>query len=524
LIFDELLEAPKAWRRRLLLALPTMVGRIGGLLNAIRAISPQRAAQLLQPEAAEFWGALAAPGKLPWRLIALVHVQLAVGIAILIGSIGSLSGLDPLAMAGMVLAILLEASAVWFVLKGLGIARYRLAVRRAKKLAAGKQPRDSLLTTNYVFCAVAVAASLVQLLSGKETGGLAIAGSCAALVVLMLVLSGRGRRWEMLLLAGLGIAATWRTLAVLLGAWMPEPAIVAISCSLGALLAVLADEWHARRDKLDPPRARANINHIALKLAAACFVVLLLGLKFGVAKEDTNSSMALAERQELEARKAQSEKVQARIQQAIAKMRQEGNPSQQWAHDNGVTELPKFHDVDEAFQTLRQALTPREVFDTPYRAFHVPDGPLAGDWIFSGGDHSRPDRMVHYPLADASGVRKVGQMLCRKSNSACRDFQREAATVPEELSRDDRQAAGARLTWDSPGRSAKDFDCPATELQPNEFSLLPSIPVRVLFNGGGGVVEVQLRGSSGNANVDSAVLSAAQRLPDRRERFRTRHP
>ena len=503
MLFEELLGAPQAWRRRLLLALPTIPGRIRSLLAAIRAISPHRSAQELQPEAVEFWDALTAPGRLPWRLVALAHAQLSVVIALAVISIGLLVGLEPREMPTLVLVGVVQASAVWFALKGLAILGHHNGVRRARKIAAGHKPRDSMLTISYVLSAVALAFAVVQIFSSAGEGAVVAAASCATLVVLLLLLSGRGRRWEMLLVAGIGAAAVGRMLAVAFGAFMTGPAIAAVSFGFGSLLAVLADEWHARHEKLEPPRARGEINHIALKLSAACFVVLFLGLSFGYVPENA------ALQQEISARQAQEAEVRDRVQQAVEKLREEATPWRQWARANAVTVRPEFSDVDEAFQTLVQAVTPIEPIDTPFRAFRVSDGPLAGDWVFSDGNRSRPDLMVHYPPAEGEDERKAGQILCRNNNRACRTFRKEASIAPESLERV--RSPGGRLTFDSPGLPAARFTCPAAQLQPHEFSLLTSVPVAVLFNGAGSVVEVRVRGASGNAGAESAVISAALR-------------
>jgi len=177
------------------------------------------------------------------------------------------------------------------------------------------------------------------------------------------------------------------------------------------------------------------------------------------------------------------------------------------AQQAGIYQLPQFQNVDEAFQTLRRVITPQEAIDTPFRAFHVPEGPLAGDWIFSGGNHAQPDYMVHYPLS-ASYAHTVGQMLCRKDDIHCAKWRESALQVPD-LSNARATTAGGRLTFDSPGAAPKSFSCPPLETSMEHAS--KSVPVAVLFDGSGTVLETALRGTSGNELVDLDVAFTAER-------------
>ena len=265
------------------------------------------------------------------------------------------------------------------------------------------------------------------------------------------------------------------------------------------------NDWDAKFQDLQPRPTSGNGSQAGLGFGV--FFAIFLLFKLAVFLKPASSDFAIdADRPEVRAA------VLAAQQRAAANG--DARDFAPWAARAaalGINETPKFGSVDEAFRTLIQVVTPAEPYDSPYRGFHVSEGPFSGDWIFSGGDRSRPDFMVHYPLATTAVARTAGQVLCRSENEDCVAFRTASALAPAFLSSPRWQSSGGMLTWDSPGTPPIGFNCPPGETRPTRKPRVDALPVSVLFDGAGHVMDVALRDTSGDAGVDEGVRLAALR-------------
>jgi len=443
LALDEVLETPKPWRRRLLLAVPTMSERIVAIIERLRRSNARRADATLQAEAVAFWSALGAPNRLTWRMVALAHAQLIGFLLVGWGAFSFVAELGWREWLTLATSIGVPLSVIWFALKGLKIAKFHWNARNERRRQAGIPPRDAFITACWGFAIVGMLMGLYQAFQQdpSEVGVGAIGVLLNLLPAFMIVVAGRGRRWEMMFLMAFGTMASWRMLGLGIGGYLNLTALNALSTALGLSMGILADEWHARSKRIQPSFARHEFNWLALKLAGVAAFMFFITLYGQVTyPEGSDGAQSQAER-------ARNQQVQERIKEAAAKMSRP--PWRQWVEDNKITERPEFGSVDEAFTKLLQASG--EPGNTRLRAFHFIEGPLAGDWLFSGGNESGPDFMAVYLPADAAGVRKPGQILCRQQGRECQRFRKEAAQPPPFVLEDlEHQRVGGHLSDDSP--------------------------------------------------------------------------
>ena len=54
------------------------------------------------------------------------------------------------------------------------------------------------------------------------------------------------------------------------------PAMASLAGFIGIALVLLADAWHAKKEKLPPHKAKMMVNYIAWKMTGLCFFILLL--------------------------------------------------------------------------------------------------------------------------------------------------------------------------------------------------------------------------------------------------------
>lgn len=484
LLLDELLESPKAWRRRLLVALPTMVERIGSLLVVLRGIETQRGAPVLQSEAVRFWSALIAPGKLPLRLIGLVHAQLVIGISMVVGGVVLCLGLDPHGMWGMVLAFTLLASTAWFLLRGAGVANHHLAIWREKRLASGAKDHDSILWASGALGALALLLGGIQAFVTTQDAVFAFSScSCSALVAIILFLSGRSQRWEILALALLGASVAWQAFINYAPELLSPPAAASLACAIGILLAVAADVWHAKTENIPSQRARMTINSVAVLLAMLC-VFLLLATWVNSPEERVASPVVLA---------------------APTTGPPLANSNTQPVSRSSVppedTVPRRFDTTSQAFIALLRATAPWETAHSRLRAFHLDHGPLAGYWVFAGGDWDGPDRFAHF--AGRTGTHD--QLVCEAKVSICRKFRSAMHTLPGIL--DGMGTNEARYTFDSPGLKPRAIQCPSLGFPPGPEMSATQDPLhaKILFDADGHMVYATYEIPSGKPDYDAAM-------------------
>lgn len=484
LVLDELLESPKAWRRRLLLALPTMVERIGSLLVVLRGIETQRGAPVLQSESVRFWSALTAPGKLPLRLIGLVHAQLVIGISMVVGGVVLCLGLDPHGMWGMVLIFTLLASSAWFLLRGAGVANHHLAIWREKRLASGAKDHDSILWASGALGALALLLGGIQAFVITQDSVFAFFScSSSALVAIILFLSGRSQRWEILALALLGSSVAWQAFTTYASELLSPPAAASLACAVGILLAVAADVWHAKTEKIPSKRARMMLNTVAVLLAMLCVFLLLViwvnspeervAPPVVVATPITGTPLATPDTQPLSLSSAPPEDIAPR----------------------------RFDSTSQAFIALLRATAPWETAHSRLRAFHLDHGPLAGYWIFAGGDWDGPNRFAHF----ARRSEKYDQLVCEAKVSICRKFRSAMHALPQIL--DGMGTNEARYTFDSPGLKPRAIQCPSLGLppRPEESATQDPLHAKILFDSDGHMVYATYEIPSGKPDYDAAM-------------------
>jgi TonB family protein len=493
-------------------------------LRALLALDNERARRDIAPATLAYWLAVSEPGRVRVSIIAIVLTQIVVAVGAMVGVICAGLRLGVVPWLGITAFISAFGALAWGAVVAVERLRNKWRQRQQNLLDAGRKPRDLLLSVCTFIAGVGLLFSGVQAWFGVGTfGGAPFATAMVGVMGVVLMLSGRSMRLEV----GLFLAAMAYFLftgyVALRGALPADPAaLLGAAASVGLLLTVAIEALHAGAEKIRPMEARKETNFYAIILA------LIVGLGTFVYMPSPAAPPApLPDQFRLDAGASAKEQAQRQAfleQISRARAAALGIPVpmpaqrtrsedewQAWAASNGYEygALSRIPNVREAWGfALRADMHEGRT----QRAFHYSGGPLAGDWFFSGGGFDGPKRVVHYPLVtDANGAVTADLALCEPHGAACNAFLREArqpASAPGGSAPE-----GGRFTWDSPGLVPLGSQCPKAELRPDELATLSvaSVPVRLLFDPRGAVLEVQVATSSGDPGLDAAATTAAEK-------------
>lgn len=282
-IFEELFGSPDRLRRFLILLLPLLTMQLRSVLDELLKLSQPHTLNKLTPGVFDYWSRVLDRRRLDWRRILAVAANFLFFFAAITGTTGVLVDMDLPTMVSVTFNFTGIAMAVWFIF-AIGImVRFRYRQWRTNKFGAAEpQPGESIFGD--AISTLGLASAFISLLycglaavGVIEEFALTVSLLFFGIAWCVLVFGDGWIRWDALIFLALmqkfmiSIGMDNATTATYL-----LPPTIALFGSLGALMLIAFDWFHARRKKLSLPASRREYNWLALGVGIAILFTLPL--------------------------------------------------------------------------------------------------------------------------------------------------------------------------------------------------------------------------------------------------------